>query len=283
MMLCVNFDTMGNCGKCKYSILSSKLAKYLNILDVSKIGSKLLHKQEFNHSPKVSSTIKSATIDCNKNISLSGINKSRTLDYTVAKTMYCHLIENWYLINNVTSTNITQIEVNKNLSIIRDASNINIIRIYSIKIVKYLEQMTVCNKKCTTIVPHKEVSNCNFCLGDINTIVNFDAIGIVDVFNSILRKMKEVTSIDLYVDVNNSYVKCNGNVSFTLKSKKLCNKSGLDSIKDIYTYYLRAWCSKNISKSTDIENIRSYIDRISGCKSIPDIYTANHKLLTILR
>lgn len=281
-MICVNFDVMDNCGKCKHSILSSKLAKYMTILQISKIGSNLLHRQELNYSAITSSSVKSVTIDCSRNIYLSGISKSKNLDYTVARTIYCHLIENWYLINNIKSDNIVKNEIDKNLSAIRDASNINTIRIYSIKIVKYLEKMTVCNKRCTTIVPHKEVSNCKFCLGDINVIVNFDALGVVDVFNSILRKMKEVTSIDLYVDVNNSYVKCNGNVSFTLKSKKLCNKSGLDSIKDIYTYYLRAWCSKNISKSTDIENIRSYIDRISGCESMPDMYAANHKLLAIL-
>ena len=96
-MFCRNSTSNVTCGKCISNLLSIDTFKDDSIVKVSRIAANIVWMKQFDDDINTISGLKNASITCNYRVILDTTKEvTNNLDISVAKNIYCKLINNWY-------------------------------------------------------------------------------------------------------------------------------------------------------------------------------------------
>lgn len=280
-MSCKNSNNSNVCGQCSYDVMSMDFVRSKDIVKLSKVAANIVWMDQFVDTGNISSVFVSIKITCKGNILIQNKEDSNSNpSISVARDIYCKLINNWYSYNQSFKRYDSYKYIRQRLKYIQKCTWIGKIRTEAVSITKYLERIMTCDGNCSDVIPNKEIGKCRISLSDINKIVKLSSDGLVDTLNTILYTIKDLSVVNFTINLNTSYVTCHGTI--VMDENFIKCKSTIGNMKGIYTYYLSAWCSANISKESQVTKIRFNIKQVQQAKSMAEIYDLSSDLLNEL-
>lgn len=189
-----------------------------------------------------------------------------TIPLEVLKRVYCRLVKIWlearirdefiYAVDIMTIA-IEAIERASRLSTIKDCIS---------HLLNIANNSSGCKHMCSTINSKRGDGNCIFLLGDVNTFCNFDAIGVVECFDSLVVNYEGRDNETIFIDMNNTYIACNGDLSYN-GSDVEC-RSVYNMVKSTYRTYIDKWCSIKCREYFSKSILRQSCIDIANCSTI---------------
>lgn len=270
IMSCNNFGNINSCGKCKFNILSTNLMKILTINQVVKIGAILLSNVEFTNGQVNTNSIDNINIYCNRQLELDIVGKYKYIKYKEIKDVYILLLRKWYKVHSYNKHKSSNKLLKQSIEQIQLISNSTKLRNSSILLVKYIQDLTICNGNCTTITLDKEIVNCEFQLSNMTRYCDLDCSSAINIIDSIINVFNNISRTNIFIDTTKVIVKCNGLI-YLNDSYIECNNN-ISYIKQFYSSYLHTWCIYNTNSSTDIDKIMHSLRAIRTQESINGIH-----------
>lgn len=153
---------------------------------------------------------------------------------------------------------------------IHSLSNMYSLREYFIQLVKYLRNLTLCDKMCETVTINKTVSNCIFKLGERKDLIKLgDPIVVLDALSQAIYAYR-VSSVErAYIDISCIQIRCDG--SIILPSKYIYTDNPLSHLIRNCVEILSRWIGRHQYSRTTIY-ILDVIDACKIAKDAKDLY-----------
>lgn len=162
----------------------------------------------------------------------------------------------------------TMINVSSNIDTL---SNIYALREYFTKLVKYLRDITICNKICDTITINKMVSNCEFIIGDNKDLRKLDdPIVVLEALRQAIHAYKVSTIKKAYINISCIKIKCDGTI--ILPSEYIYTDTPEDNLIKKCVGILNEWIYRHRYHRMNIY-IVDIIDSCRKVKNIKELYT----------
>jgi hypothetical protein len=267
-MKCIKGNNDAPCCNCKVDIMSADFLIDNDIITLLRLMNNIVWSSEFNYSNITTCKVNSFKIKCNGEIVIK-VPSNNNIDILVAKAIYSKVVRNWYTIHKHFKEKDSYTYVASSIDSIAKVSSITKLRTITLDVANYITRINTCTSECRDIISEKEVSYCKISLTDLNRFSSFSYLGILETITSIAYSVKERANFNVFIDMDTSYITCNGEI-YTTTNYITCS-STISTLKDVSKYYLRLWSSRNVHRITDIERVKKFISFIDQSRSVSEI------------
>lgn len=264
--MCNSFFNFNSCGKCKRHILDKGICKLLNINQITELCSYLAWRPETAVSNNNLTILSSTLIYCNRTVKF---NENATMNIPNQK-ICSELLLNWCKLNKDQEGRLAYIAIYDTALSIQKIRIIQNLRTQTLKLQKYVNQLTICNGICREVTINKEVHNCEFTLDKLMRYMGCDGSTLLHIMNTIVFTLTESKYKNYAINTKKVQVVCNGGLRINDAYK--LSSDPLRDTKEFCNELIQQWCEKYIDNIEKVDRMQTINLLCQESSSMMELY-----------